>query len=147
MESQDNLLALLNEGTNKEIYLKGYPHDSLVDWDIRNFGPLYVPAKGSVVIMNQMNAILYKQLIEYEQNMKITISGDTVFLNNHPIKWYQFRQNYYFMAGDKTRDSRDSRYWGLLPKKFIVGKATLIWKSVDLNTDEIRWNRVFKRIE
>ena len=41
----------------------------------------------------------------------------------------------------------DSRYWGLLPEKFIVGKATLIWKSVDLDTDEIRWNRVFKRIE
>lgn len=44
-------------------------------------------------------------------------------------------------------NSKDSRYWGLLPEKFIVGKATLIWKSVDLDTDEIRWNRVFKRIE
>lgn len=49
--------------------------------------------------------------------------------------------------GDKVMNSKDSRYWGLLPEKFIVGKATLIWKSVDLNTDEIRWNRVFKRIE
>lgn len=147
MESQDNLLTLLNEGTHKEIYLKGYPHDSLVDWDIRNFGPLYVPAKGSVVIMNQMNAILYKQLIEYEQNMKMTISGDTVFLNNHPIKWYQFRQNYYFMAGDKTRDSQDSRYWGLLPEEFIVGKAALIWKSVKPGTNKWKWKRLFKSIE
>lgn len=147
VESQNNLLALLNEGTHKEIYLKGYPHDSLFDWDIRNFGPLYVPAKGSIVMMNKANAILYKQLIEYEQKMKIHISGDTVLLNNHPIKWYRFRQNYYFMAGDKTRDSQDSRYWGLLPEDFIVGKATMIWKSVSPASNKWRWNRIFKGID
>ncbi len=147
VESQNNLLALLNEGTHKEIYLKGYPHDSLFDWDIRNFGPLYVPAKGSIVMMNKANAILYKQLIEYEQKMKIHISGDTVLLNNHLIKWYRFRQNYYFMAGDKTRDSQDSRYWGLLPEDFIVGKATMIWKSVSPRSNKWRWNRIFKGID
>lgn len=147
VDSQKELLALLKEGTHKDIYLKGYPHDSLVDWDIKKFGPLYVPAKGSIVIMNQINAILYKQLIEYEQNMKMTISGDTVFLNNHPIKWYRFRQNYYFMAGDKTRDSQDSRYWGLLPEEFIVGKATFIWKSVKPGTSKWEWERLLKSIE
>ena len=63
------------------------------------------------------------------------------------INAFHFNAFYYFVTGDKVMNSKDSRYWGLLPKKFIVGKATLIWKSVDLDTDEIRWNRVFKRIE
>ena len=73
--------------------------------------------------------------------------GDSFLLNDSIIQEYQFKEDYYFVTGDKVMNSKDSRYWGLLPKKFIVGKATLIWKSVDLDTDEIRWNRVFKRIE
>ena len=44
-------------------------------------------------------------------------------------------------------NSQDSRYWGLLPESFIVGKAVRIWKSVDNSTDRIRWNRIFKKIE
>jgi signal peptidase I len=147
IESQREVLTLLGPKTDNKFILNGYPHDSLLNWNIRNFGPLYVPAKGSVVTMNHTNAILYKQLIEYEQNMRITISGDTVFLNNHPIKWYQFRKNYYFMAGDKSRDSQDSRYWGLLPEEFIVGKATFIWKSLEPRTGKWRWERLFKLIE
>lgn len=78
---------------------------------------------------------------------KLVQQGDVFLLNDSVIQEYQFKEDYYFVAGDKVMNSKDSRYWGLLPEKFIVGKATLIWKSVDLNTDEIRWNRVFKRIE
>jgi len=40
--------------------------------------------------------------------------------------------------------SDDSRYWGLLPEEFIVGKAWLIWHSVDLPTGKIRWKRCFR---
>ena len=33
----------------------------------------------------------------------------------------------YFMMGDNRPDSQDSRYWGSLDKKLIIGKATIVF--------------------
>lgn len=33
----------------------------------------------------------------------------------------------YFALGDNSISSRDSRYWGPLPKKYLIGKAFLIY--------------------
>ena len=51
------------------------------------------------------------------------------------------------MGGNHMENSKDSRYWGLLPEPYIVGVATRIWKSVNASTGEMRWNRVMKEIE
>ena len=51
------------------------------------------------------------------------------------------------MAGDKGMNSQDSRYWGLLPEEYIVGKAAFIWKSADPYTGRFRWERFMKKIE
>ena len=96
--------------------------------------------------MNRTNFVLYKKLIEWEQQGTLEYKDSTSFLNGKPIDVYRFLKNYYFMAGDNGMNSQDSRYWGMLPEEYIVGKAWIIWKSVDPYTEKFRWERFMKII-
>ncbi|GAB6013474.1 signal peptidase I [Viscerimonas tarda] len=116
-------------------------------WTMKRFGPLYIPHQDECLAIDLVNIALYRNLIEYETSGKIKLEDNKVSLNGKEIKEYTFSMNYYFMAGDNVFDSRDSRYWGLLPEDHIVGKAFVIYKSKDLQTDTYRWNRFFKSIE
>ncbi|GAB6013268.1 signal peptidase I [Viscerimonas tarda] len=124
-----------------------FPHDSIYGWNIKNFGPIYIPKAFDMLHIDGLNIKLYKNIIEYETNKKIRVKNNEILLNDSLIWEYKLLQNYYFMAGDNVFDSKDSRYWGLLPEDHIVGKVAFIWKSEDTETGEIRWNRILKLIE
>lgn len=148
LKAQKSLLKLLNTGRTKYygVVERTFPHDSLVNWNIKDFGPLYIPAKGDYMHIGPLQKILYQNIIEWEQKKKLSLVDNEVLLGDSVITRYRFKENYYFVAGDKVENSRDSRYWGLLPEPFIVGKAVKIWKSVDRGTGDVRWNRILKRI-
>jgi len=130
-----------------DVIWKCFPHDTVrYQWNIKTFGPLYVPASGATLALDTLNYVLYKNLIEYETDKKLTVHESSIYLDNEKINEYTFKLNYYFMAGDYILDSRDSRYWGLLPEDCIIGKAFLVWRSTDVNSGKIRWNRFFKII-
>ena len=75
------------------------------------------------------------------------IKGDSILSGDSLITDYRFKENYYFTTGDNVMNSQDSRYWGLLPEPFIVGRAIYIWKSVHPVTEKVRWDKIMKRIE
>jgi len=67
----------------------------------------------------------------------------SALFNMMPIK---VPEDEYFMMGDNRDHSNDSRFWGTVPYKYIVGTPWFIYFSWDDNY-EIRWNRVLKSVE
>ncbi len=116
-------------------------------WTVQQLGPLPVPARGQEVVMDTLTARMYGRLIAWEQKQPLTVRNHDVFLGDSLIRAYRFRENYYFMGGDNLDNSKDSRYWGLVPEPYIVGVATRVWKSVSPQSGEVRWNRVWKKME
>ena len=139
-------LSLMSDTLFSKVIYNCFPHDSMFNWNIKNFGPLYVPKQSDNLALDCKNIRLYKNLIEYETGKEISIFNDSIFLNGSPVMAYTFTKNYYFMAGDYLFDSGDSRYWGLLPEDHIIGKALFIWKSKDPLTDKYRFGRLFQKI-
>lgn len=102
-------------------WMKCSPKDSGKDWTIMDMGPLVIPAKGMKMEMNRENFAIYRKYMEWETGRKLEWSEGVAIDNGRIMKDYTFSENYCFAAGDHTIDSQDSRYWGLVPEKFIVG--------------------------
>lgn len=73
-------------------------------------------------------------------NEKLEIKNDRVYINDklleefylafdlptQPGSIYQLSSNQYFLMGDNRPFSNDSRYFGAVEKRFIVGRATMV---------------------
>lgn len=140
-------LSRRNQKEIKEELYQSFPNDKNYSWNIKNFGPLYIPGKGDCLSIDSMSIILYQQLIEYETGKTIGMQRQHVLLNDSIITSYTFQSNYYFMAGDYVQDSKDSRYWGLLPEDHIVGKAVLVLSNKDPKTGKTNWKRFLRKIK
>ncbi|AWG25472.1 signal peptidase I [Flavobacterium kingsejongi] len=119
------------------------------NWNVDNFGPIYVPQKGKTVALNTASLPFYKMIItEYEKN-DLQVIGDEIRINGKVATSYTFKDDYYWMMGDNRHNSEDSRYWGFVPETHIVGKPVFIWLSLDPNAKgfaKIRWDRMFTTV-
>ncbi len=53
-------------------------------------------------------------------------SGFSRFLRNN-TDTCKLEDDEYFMLGDNSENSQDSRYWGIVPRKNIVGRANIVY--------------------
>jgi len=148
--------------------------------NIHNYGPIRVPAKGDTYHFNTSNRdkwFEYFQIMLYEGN-NITLSYGVEhiqhdvenqnrwpgFIRRYPIESFTVngeslndyvhtvKYRHYFMMGDSRDNSLDSRYWGFVPERNVVGEALLTYWSWDNEVpfyrllNKVRWNRLLNVI-
>ena len=79
--------------------------------------------------------------------MKPVIVDELPKVGNYPFNAFYFKvpNDEFFMIGDNRDHSGDSRFWGSVPYKDIIGQPWFVYLSLD---DEwrVRWERIGKNI-
>lgn len=102
---------------------------------------LIVPAKGMTIGLDSYNIPLYSHIIAEEEGSNVKIENSRMYLNDRIIFSYEFKNNYYWFLSDNVDQATDSRVFGLISEKNVIGKASVIWYSS--GEDGIRSNRIF----
>jgi len=123
LEDQDRLIV------NKLVYRIGEPRRG-------DIVMLYYPLNPDKSFVKRVIA---------EEGDTVRIVDGRVYVNDIPLKddyvASEYRshddwgpsvipEGYYFVMGDHRNNSSDSRHWGMVPKKYIIGKVQLRWWPV-----------------
>jgi signal peptidase I len=123
LEDQDRLIV------NKLVYRIGEPRRG-------DIVMLYYPLNPDKSFVKRVIA---------EEGDTVRIVDGRVYVNDIPLKddyvSTEYRshddwgpqiipEGYYFVMGDHRNNSSDSRHWGMVPKRYIIGKVQLRWWPV-----------------
>ncbi len=66
------------------------------------------------------------RLIESEGH-EVVERGGRVYLDGEAASEYETGMNYYFVLGDNSANSKDSRFWGFVPAKSLLGRVFMVY--------------------
>ena len=140
--------AIRPKGTITEVL---FPYDTNhFPWNVDNYGKIWIPKKGVTIKLDSINIKLYHDIIAVYEGNKLEQNDSKFIINGKETDSYTFKMDYYWMMGDNRHNSADSRFWGFVPEDHIVGKAWMVWLSLDYNASnlfkKIRWSRLFNLI-
>lgn len=121
----------------------------LQDENINLEYPFIIPQKGVSIQVKPWNMALIHNTIMLHENKNVSIKDHQLWVEGHPVESYTFAQNYYWMVSGNSKNTLDSRQFGLVPENHLIGEASFIWFSKDPKQGLLsgyRWNRVFQPI-
>lgn len=125
-----------------------FPYGGGHGWDRDNYGPIYIPKKGSTLKLNAWNLPVYERIIRVYEKNELVVKEGKYYINGKETEYYTFKMDYYWMMGDNRHMSADSRFWGFVPEDHVVGRPVAVWLSLDKDKGwfegKIRFNRFFK---
>lgn len=95
-----------------------------------NYGPIVVPKKNEVINLTPDNIEKWETFINREFGKDVVeIRNGKIFIEGGEASSYTVKDDYYFLMGDNRDNSLDSRYWGFVPRRNIVGKPLFVYWS------------------
>ena len=121
---------------NKNLFLHPHEGNEYIKNNYKNME--IIDMEGMLFIKNP-----YKKTHPGIHNDKLVTPDNSPYEKLFNMKPIQVPKNEFFMMGDNRDHSNDSRFWGTVKYKFIVGTPWIVYFSWDENKT-IRWDRVFR---
>lgn len=141
------LYVRMHEGD--EFMKKNYPNDLItlggklyVKEPYKQKGIHYIPQKNienDILRYLSIDKFAMSPILIKELGNHIGFSGGNAYVFDVP-------EDEYFMMGDNRDDSNDSRFWGSVPYRLIVGKPWFVYFSWDKNNN-VRWERIGRFVD
>jgi signal peptidase I len=117
--------------------------------------PYKEPKRGDVIVFKYPESpeTAYVKRLMGMPGEKIEMINRVLYINDKPLKEdytqyiyeesknrqqgpYYVPPGHYFAMGDNRDNSADSRYWGFVPRDYLLGKALVIYWSFETPRDE-----------
>ena len=111
------------EDAGNYIYSENVPPQGEMEFNNQQFSENLTGVKHMIITWDKVPALFGSQVQTFPDSQNCTYSGDDGFTCVVP-------KGEYFMMGDNRDNSFDSRYWGFVTDRAILGKAIYVWMNL-----------------